>query len=189
MAEIPFIVVPKALREQLGEDGAEALVGLLNQVGAYELREFRLGVEAAVNNLAATVTRDISSLAARMREGENALRTAIADLRSQMEKGDNTLRAAIADLRSEMEKGENTLHAAIADLRSEMEKGENTLRTAMQEGDNALRLEMREGFASLRTETHALVSRSHISLIKWMFAFWAGQVAVVLGILKLVGAL
>lgn len=153
MAQIPFIVVPKALREQLGEDGAEALVGLLNQVGAYELREFRLGVEAAVNNLAATVTRDISSLAARMREGENTLRT------------------------------------AIADLHSEMEKGENTLRTAMQEGDNALRLEMREGFAGLRTETHALVSRSHISLIKWMFAFWAGQVAVVLGILKLVGAL
>ncbi|MEW6301072.1 MAG: hypothetical protein AB1671_25620, partial [Thermodesulfobacteriota bacterium] len=133
MAQIPFIVVPKALREQLGEDGAEALVGLLNQVGAYELREFRLGVEAAVNNLAATVTRDISSLAARMREGDNTLHAAIDDLRSEMEKGESTLRAAIDDLRSEMEKGDNTLRTAIADLRSEMEKGDNALRTAIDD--------------------------------------------------------
>ncbi|MEW5935378.1 MAG: hypothetical protein AB1816_17510, partial [Bacillota bacterium] len=86
MPEIPFIVVPKVLREHLGEDGAEALVGLLNQLAAHELQELRLGVETAVNNLATTITREISSLRARTDEGDNALRTA-------MQEGNSTLRA------------------------------------------------------------------------------------------------
>ena len=157
VAEIPFIVVPKVLREHLGEEGAEALVGLLNQLAAHELREFRLGVEAAVNNLAATMTREISSLRARMDEGDNALRAATQE-------GDNALRTAIREV-------------------------DSALRSAIREVDSALRLEMREGFANLRTEMHALVNRTHVSLIKWMFAFWLGQVAVILGILKLLGAI
>ncbi|MDI7278032.1 MAG: hypothetical protein QME94_18790 [Anaerolineae bacterium] len=193
MPQIPFIVVPKVLRDTLGEDGAEALVGLLNQLAAHELRELRLGVETAVNNLAVAMTQEFSSLRARSDEGDNALRTAMQDslaefrtamdkslatLRSDMERGDNALRTAmqegLAALRSDMEKG-------LAALRSDMEKGDNALR----EGLAALRLEIERGDNALRIEIH----RTHASQIKWMFVFWVGQVAVILGILRLLGVL
>lgn len=62
-------------------------------------------------------------------------------------------------------------------------------RQEIHELANALRTEMREGLAALRAEMHALIYRSQVSPIKWMFAFWMGQIAVVLGILKMLGTI
>lgn len=55
----------------------------------------------------------------------------------------------------------------------------SSLRTELK-GDNAsLRAELKQDNASLHTEMHSI----RADLIKWMFIFWMGQVATILGIL------
>ena len=78
------------------------------------------------------------------------------------------------------------LQQAIASLREEMRQLEGALREEIRQGDASLREEIRQIDASLREEIHTLrgeMYKMRADLIKWSFAFWVGNVAVLAGIM------
>ena len=111
---MPVITVPRPIREKLGDDGADALVALLNQAS----ESTRIDVIVLVE-----------------------------------EKFERRLTEEIAKLRIEF-------RDEIAKLRVELH---NTIVT----GDSALRVEM---------------ARMRADLMRWMFIFWLGQLATLIGI-------
>lgn len=113
-----IISVPKSLREKLGEEGADALIEILNQ--------------AQTNQ-----KNDIIELVG--------------------------------------EKFERRLSEEISALRKELKEDNAALRTELKEDIASLS----KGMHSMRTEMHSI----RADLIKWMFIFWVGQVATILGIL------
>ena len=78
------------------------------------------------------------------------------------------------------------LQQAIASLREEMRQLEGALREEIRQGDASLREEIRQIDGSLRDEIHTLrgeMYKMRADLIKWSFAFWVGNVAVLSGIM------
>jgi septal ring factor EnvC (AmiA/AmiB activator) len=78
------------------------------------------------------------------------------------------------------------LQQAIASLREEMRQLEGALREEIRQIDASLREEIREIDASLCEEIHTLrgeMYKMRADLIKWSFAFWVGNVAVLSGIM------
>jgi hypothetical protein len=71
------------------------------------------------------------------------------------------------------------LQQAVSSLREELHLAVASLREEMRQGDASLREEMRQGDASLREE----MQKVRAELIKWSFAFWVGNVAVLSGIM------
>lgn len=147
-AETPFVLLPQPLRERLGEDGSQALVELLNHLGAQK--------------------KEIRELRAELRERDASLRAEVRD--------------AVGGLRAEV-------HEEIGRLRAEMHGEISHLRVEMHEEIGRLRAEMYQAIGDLRAEVRDRLAKTHVSLIKWMFAFWIGQLGVILGILKLVGSI
>lgn len=131
--EVSVYVVPKALRDRLGEEATEALVDLLRQVSEQN-------------------RADLLALA------EERLARRLAEAAA-------TLRAEIAQLR--------------ADLREEMASRDARLREEMASRDARLREEM----ASLRAELAERIANVRADLVRWMFLFWVGQLATLVGIL------
>ncbi len=119
------------------------------------------------------------------------LQQAVLQLRAETQQWIGELRAeiegSIAGLRAETQQW-------IGELRSETREAVATLRSEMQESTVALRGEMRQMGAELRVEFQQEVSRvegslrkeiheARSELLKWSFAFWVGNVAVLSGIL------
>jgi predicted Holliday junction resolvase-like endonuclease len=107
--------------------------------------------------------------------GEEEARSLLEFIASSVEQRAATkadLQQAVSSLREE-------LHLAVASLREEMRQGDASLREEMQRAHTSLREEMRQGDASLREE----LQKVRAELIKWSFAFWVGNVAVLSGIL------
>jgi hypothetical protein len=78
------------------------------------------------------------------------------------------------------------LQQTAASLREEMRQLEGALREEIRQGDASLREEIRQIDASLREEIHTLrgeMYKMRADLIKWSFAFWVGNVAVLSGIM------
>ena len=123
---MPYITVPKELREKLGEAAAVQLVEMLNR-------------------------------------SEEESRANTIDLVEQR------FRRHLAE---EIGGCEQRLHREIVDLGA-------SLREEMAEMGSAIRGEMAEMKTSLRSEIHS----SQLTTIRWMFAFWVGQMAVIAGIL------
>ena len=123
---MPYITVPKELREKLGEAAAVQLVEMLNR-------------------------------------SEEESRANTIDLVEQR------FRRHLAE---EIGGCEQRLHREIVDLGA-------SLREEMAEMGSAIRGEMAEMKTSLRSEIHS----SQLMTIRWMFAFWVGQMAVIAGIL------
>lgn len=75
--------------------------------------------------------------------------------------------------------GEETtaLRVEIGAVRSEMREGFAALRADLQASGAAMRAEIRETAATLRQESAA----AHAELIKWLFLFWLGQAAAMIG--------
>jgi predicted Holliday junction resolvase-like endonuclease len=71
------------------------------------------------------------------------------------------------------------LQQTAASLREEMRQLEGALREEIRQGDASLREEIRQIDASLREE----IQKVRADLIKWSFAFWVGNVAVLSGIM------
>ena len=115
---MPIITVPKALRDKLGEDGADALVELVNQSGQQHKEDILEFVEEKFE-------RRLSEEVNNLREDIHANSVAIQELRAELVDRIETTRADLIDR----------------------------------------------------------IEKSNANLIKWVFAFWVGQVAVLTGIL------
>ena len=134
---MPIITIPKILQERLTEEGAKALVDILDKVEeqgtshALEINEERF---------------------------EKRLTIEIANVRSDIkvlgERFDKKL--------------ENEIAGVKADIKVLEERFDKKIDTSI---------------AHLRTELKTDIANTKADLIKWMFLFWIGQVATIIGIL------
>ena len=145
---MPYITVPKELREKLGEAAAVQLVEMLN----------RSEEESRANTIDLVEQRFRRHLAEEIGGCEQRLHREIVDLG--------------ASLREEMAEMGSAIRGEMAEMGS-------AIRGEMAEMGSAIRGEMADMKMSLRSEIHS----TQLSTIRWMFAFWVGQMAVIAGIL------
>jgi hypothetical protein len=69
------------------------------------------------------------------------------------------------------------LEQRLAEVKAELRQEVASLRTELREGMAALRGEMRAQLGELRGEFRAQLEAEGKTLMKWMFVFWAGNVA------------
>ncbi len=127
----PLITVPHALRERLGEEGATALVELLNQLQS----DWKNDVLTFVGE-----------------KFERRLAEEIGQLRTEIAQEFARLREEIARLREEMAQND-------AALREEMARNDAALREEMVQSIAALREEMARNDAALREEMARIEAR------------------------------
>jgi len=133
---MPIITVPKALRDKLGEDGADALVDLFNQSEQRQKEDILEFVEEKF---------------------ERRLSEEIGTLRIEMNE-------RFAGITGEMNERFAEVNERFAEITGAM-----TGRFA----------EMETQF----TQVDAKIEATKSYMVRWMFAFWVGQVGVIIGIL------
>ena len=74
---MPIVSVPKIIREKLGEEGADALVELINQVSGEaatktDLIELESRLEKRINELESTLRKEISEVESSLRKEINS---------------------------------------------------------------------------------------------------------------------
>lgn len=80
------------------------------------------------------------------------------------------------------ERLERRLVEAKGDLRGEMAALKSELKGDMA----ALKSEFKSDLAALKSELTQQIAEARADLIKWMFVFWLGQAATVLGIVQMI---
>ena len=162
---MPYITVPKELREKLGEAAAGQLVDILNRSEA-ESREntidlveqrFRRHLTEEVGGCEQRLHREIVDMGASLREEMAEMGSAI---RGEMHQMGSALRGEMAEMGSA--------------IRQEMAEMGSDLRGEMTGMDKSIRGEL----AQMRTSFES----SQVGMIRWMFAFWVGQIAVLGGL-------
>jgi len=83
-------------------------------------------------------------------------------------KYENRLTHELADLKADIK-------SELVVLREEM----NQLKTEMTHMDHSIRSDLGTDISALRVEMH----KNNATAIKWMFVFWIGQIAALIGIL------
>ena len=154
-----YITVPKELREKLGETGADQLVEMLNRS---EEENRQNTIDLVEHRFRRHLTEEIGGC-------EQRLHREIVDLG--------------ASLREEMAEMGSAIRSEMAEtgsaIRGEMAEMGSAIRGEMAEMGSDLRGEMTEMDKSIRGE----MAETRVSMIRWMFAFWVGQMAVLAGIL------
>ncbi|MGC8977247.1 MAG: LA_3696 family protein [Candidatus Ratteibacteria bacterium] len=89
------------------------------------------------------------------------------------------------------EKFEKRLSEELSKLRAEISEIKTSLREEISETKASLRTEISEIKASLMEEIsetkaslRAEISETKAFLVRWMFIFWAGQIAVIIGLVS-----
>lgn len=99
------------------------------------------------------------------------------------ERFERRLTQEISTLRLELTQEISTvrleMHNGLASVREEMHSGLASVREEMHSGLASVRSEMHSGLSSVRAE----IATTRVELLKWSFAFWVGQVAVMTGLL------
>jgi len=130
---MPIITVPKALREKLGDDGADALVDLFNQ--------------------------------SEQRQKENVLEFVEEKFERRLSDEIGKVNQRITD---EIGKVNQRITDEMAGVNQRITNETESLRVEIQQ---------------TRADLIDRIEKSNANLIKWVFAFWVGQVAVLTGIL------
>ena len=152
------VTVKKPLREKLGDDGAEALVELINEAQ-----------KETQNNVIKFVEEKFEK---RLSEELAKVRVEIAEVKTELiERIENSR----SEMKSDIESLRTELKSDIAELRSEMKSDIESLRT----NDEKVKTELIERIEALKTNDEKVKSE----LIRWMFIFWVGQIGAILGIL------
>ncbi|TGL60812.1 LA_3696 family protein [Leptospira sarikeiensis] len=120
MSTEPILLVPKALRNSLGEEGAEALVGLINQANAggrkfmeeFVSERFEKRLMEETGKLRLELKEETGKLRLEIKEETGKLWIAIAELRAEMHAGFMGIQEQFKDVYKEIAK----LHAAISDV-------------------------------------------------------------------------
>ncbi|MDP9177420.1 MAG: CCDC90 family protein [Gemmatimonadota bacterium] len=74
-----------------------------------------------------------------------------------------------------------TLHEEISSLRSELLGEISSLRSELRGEISSLRGELRGDMSSLRGELRSEMKAMQADLMKWMFIYWSGTVAAIIG--------
>ncbi len=141
---MPVISVPRTLRQQLGDDGADDLVNLINRA-TEDAKEDTLVL--AEERYERRLSEETSGVNQNIAETRAALKQEIAETAA-------ALKQEIAETRAE-------LRQEIAETRAEL----------------------RQEIVETRGELQTQLAETKSDLIRWMFIFWVGQLAAMLGIL------
>ncbi len=152
-----ILTIPRVLREKLGDEGAEALVELLNTVG-YQERNNLLGL--VEERFARRVGEESARLKAYISEVKFALEEQIREVESRLE-------GRITEVESKLEK-------QIAEVESRLEG-------RITEGERKLEKQIVEVGAKFEVR----LAQVRADLIRWMFIFWAGQIGVLVALFVL----
>jgi len=152
-----ILTVPRVLREKLGEEGAEALVELLNTIGHQERDNLLVLVE---ERFARRVGEESAHLKGHVSEVKSVLEGQIREVEAKLE---NQIREVEAKLEKRITEVEAKLEKRITEVEAKLEK---------RVGELESKFEVR--LAQVRAD-----------LIRWMFIFWAGQIGVLVALLAL----
>jgi len=75
------------------------------------------------------------------------------------------------------------IRVEMANLRAELKEDIAALRAELKSDIAGLRAELKGEIAGLRTELKGDAAALRADIFKWCFAFWVGQVAVMIGVL------
>ena len=169
-----------ALRERLGDEAAQGLEEYAEGLVSQGRDEVMQSAAERFDNRLATVAGGLRSEMTDLRAG---MRTDMIDLRAGM-------RTEMADLRAGM-------RAEMAELRADMRVDMTALRADVGADMTALRAEVGAGMKDFRGELQKIwqtmadlrvslrndLADNRVELVRWSFAFWIGQVAVLIGVL------
>ena len=149
-----IITIPKILQEKLTEEGADALVEILDKVEERsEAHTLRVAEERF----------------------EKKLEQAKSELKEEISKVDIRIEQTKTELREEINKVDIRIEQTKTELREEINKVDKRL--------EQVKSELKTDIANLRAELKTDIANVKADLIKWMFIFWAGQVITITGIL------
>jgi len=135
-----IITIPKILREKLSEEGAEAIVDVLNKSDGRVKEDVIALVEEKFEK--------------RLVETKEELKGVITELLAQLKED-------------------------IAYTRAESKEDSMQVQSELRDYIAHVRSEFKEDIAHVRAE----ISRSEARIIKWMFIFWVGQFASIVGVI------
>jgi len=152
---VAIISIPKPLRDKLGDEGTEALVQVLNE----NEKEIRSSViDFAEQRFEQALSREVAGV-----------RVDLADAEKRFDK---RLTEEIAGVRVDLADAEKRL-----DKRPTEEFA--GVRVDLADAEKRLDKRLTEEIAGVRVG----IQKSKSDTIKWMFLFWIGQIAAVLGII------
>ncbi|MCF6148100.1 MAG: hypothetical protein E3K37_05520 [Candidatus Kuenenia sp.] len=156
---MPIITIPKILQEKLTEEGAKALVDILDKV---EVQGTSHTLEIVEERFEKRLTIEIANV-----------RSDIKDLEGQFNKKlENEITGIRADIKVFEGQFNKKLENEITSIKADMKVLEGHFDKKIDTNIANLRMELKSDIANTKAE-----------LIKWMFIFWIGQVATIIGIL------
>ena len=156
------VTVKKPLREKLGDDGAEALVELINEAQ-----------KETQDNVIKFVEEKFEK---RLSEELAKVRVEIAEVKTELIERIEGVRT---DLIERIEGVRTDLIERIEGVRTDLTERIEGVRTDLTERIEGVRTELKSEIEALKTNGEKVKSE----LIRWMFIFWVGQIGAILGIL------
>jgi hypothetical protein len=162
--------VPIALSSRLGDEATEGLLEVLDATKAEVVNDV---LSIAAERFERRLTGETAALRV---DFTRELHEGLTGVRRELHEG-------LAGLRRELHEGlaggRRELHEGLAGVRQELHEGLAGVRQELYEGVAGVRQDFTREFASMRVE----IASVRVELIKWSFAFWIAQVAVVGGLL------
>lgn len=150
-------ILPEVLREKLGDDGAKALVRVINLSS-------RLGVRSETERWGERLER---------RVGETK-----ADLQEQIARTKGELQEQIASTKA-------GLQEQVANTKADLEKQIVNVRTDLREQIGSTKTHLEKEIAETGASLRVQMANVKADIIKWTFIFWVGQLAAIYTMLRL----
>ena len=179
--------VPAALRDRLGDDGAAALVELLDQTIDERKPEM---ITAATERFERRLVEEISGVRVLLAQSEARLREQVAQSEARLRE---QLAQTEAGLREQLAQTEVRLAQNDAGLREQLAQSEAGLRDQLGQREVRLREDVATNLATIRQEMATSEKRirqdiadGRVELFKWSFLFWIGQTLALAGFMSVI---
>ncbi len=165
------VPVPPALRERLGEEASRELGEMVSTLG-----------RAWMDDVLEFATERFGRMLA---EEAGRIRVEMANFRVELKQEIGALKS---ELKDEIGAAKSELKGEIGAFRNELKEETTGVRTSLRgeiiAAETRLRTELIERIGALRVDMVAAASRMQTDTLKWAFAFWIGQVVVMVAILS-----
>ncbi|SHK30422.1 LA_3696 family protein [Rhodothermus profundi] len=163
-----ILTIPRILRERLGEEGAEALVELLNILGRQEREHLIELVE--------------ERFVRRVREESVSLKGHISEVKSMLEEQTREVESKLGQQIAEVE---SKLEKRIVEVESKLEKQIAEVESKLEKQIAEVESKLGQRIAEVESKFEVRLAQLRADLIRWMFIFWAGQIGVLVALFAL----
>lgn len=133
--------------------------------------------------------------------GEEQAQIVVEGMKTQVKEALENSKSVLAT-KSDLYELRNELKEDINELRNELKDDITAVRNELKEDINGLRIELKDDIATVRSELkgdinavrnelkgdiaglEVKIEKMRSDVIKWMFIFWAGQLAAIFGLLR-----